>query len=128
MYKKPINKFFKLSNGQFLKIMFSYKSSMNSWFMSICVANTKRQCNDCMRKTENSPKVLYGKITGKKLGTEALLIAKNELLKFETMINSTNIHIMSTSDRLAQIYKYLKRYGYKEKRIAGKSIMYKTIN
>ena len=74
--RNTMGKFFKLSNGQYMKILFSYKKLINSWFMSICVADTKRMCNDCLNKTENSPKILYGKITGKKLGLEPLLIAK----------------------------------------------------
>ena len=132
MRKKSHGKFFKLSNGQYMKILFSYKKLINSWFMSICVADTKRMCNDCLNKTENSPKVLYGKATGKRLGVEALLIAKNELLDFEKVVKNTEIRIIGASDRLNNVYRYLKRYGYEEKEITYnngkvKNVMYKEI-
>ena len=81
--RSEIDKFFKLSNGQWLKIMFSYKSLHNIWFQTIVVGNSKRQCNDCIRKTEFSPKVYYGKSKGNKIGLEAFKIAKDELLNFE---------------------------------------------
>ncbi len=133
MRKKSHGKFFKLSNGQYMKILFSYKKLINSWFMSICVADTKRMCNDCLNKTENSPKILYGKITGKKLGLEPLLIAKNELLELENLISNTEIRITGVSDRLNKSYKYLKRYGYNEKEVVcpngvKKTVLYKKIN
>ena len=115
--RNTMGKFFKLSNGQYMKIVFSYKNSINTWFMTICVADTKRKCNDCINKTENSPKVLYGKATGKRLGVEALLIAKNELLDFEKVVKNTEIRIIGASDRLNNVYRYLKRYGYEEKEI-----------
>ncbi len=115
--RNTMGKFFKLSNGQYMKIIFSYKNSINTWFMTICVADTKRKCNDCINKTENSPKVFYGKATGKKLGVEALLIAKNELLDFEKVVKNTEIRIIGASDRLNNVYRYLKRYGYEEKEI-----------
>lgn len=51
-------------------------------FFIIILANSKRECNDCLNKSSLSPKRIYGKITGRKLGLEALLIAKRELLKF----------------------------------------------
>ena len=130
--RNTMGKFFKLSNGQYMKIIFSYKNSINTWFMNICVADTKRKCNDCINKTENSPKVLYGKTTGKRLGVEALLIAKNELLDFEKVVKNTEIRIIGASDRLNNVYRYLKRYGYEEKEITYndgkvKNVMYKEI-
>ena len=79
-HRNSLDKFFKLSNGQWLKIVFDYKKYFNSWYMDIVIANSKRQCNDCIRKTVLSSKKLYGKVTGNKLGAEALLIAKRELL------------------------------------------------
>ena len=112
--RTEIDKFFKLSNGQWLKVMFSYKSLHNIWFETIVVGNSKRQCNDCIRKTEFSPKVYYGKSKGNKLGLEAFKIAKDELLKFEKTIYNTQINIVGASERLLNIYKYLKRYGYEE--------------
>ena len=115
--RNTMGKFFKLSNGQYMKIIFSYKNSINTWLMTICVADTRRKCNDCINKTENSPKVLYGKATGKRLGVEALLIAKNELLDFEKVVKDTEIRIIGASDRLNNVYRYLKRYGYEEKEI-----------
>ena len=130
--RNTMGKFFKLSNGQYMKIIFSYKNSINTWFMTICVADTKRKCNDCIRKTEFSPKVKYGRATGKKLGLEAFRIALRELLEFETTIHNTQINIVGASDRLNSIYKYLKRYGYKEHKYEnnGKmvSLMFKKIN
>ena len=107
--RNTMGKFFKLSNGQYMKIIFSYKNSINTLFMTICVAGTKRKCNDCINKTENSPKVLYGKVTGKRLGVEALLIAKNELLDFEKVVKNTEIRIIGASDRLNNVYRYLKQ-------------------
>ena len=115
MRRKSCGKFFRLSNGQYMKIQFSYKSLLNAWFMSICVANTKRQCNDCMNKTENSPKVMYGKVTGRRLGAEPFLIAKNELMELEKLVSDTEIRIVGTSERLNKVYRYLKKYGYEEK-------------
>ena len=89
--KNNICKFFKLSNGQWLKVVFEYKNTLNGWFFIIILANSKRECNDCLNKSSLSPKRIYGKITGRKLGLEALLIAKRELLKFEDRVNIKNI-------------------------------------
>jgi len=85
-----------------------------------------------VNKTENSPKVFYGKTTGKKLGVEALLIARDELLDFEKAVKNTEIRIIGASDRLSSVYRYLKRYGYQEKEITYnngkvKNVMYKEI-
>ena len=126
-----INKFFKLENGQWLKIVFSYKSKINIWFMSIVVANSKRQCNDCIRKGEHSPKVIYGHNTGNRCGIEPFKIALRELLEIETKIHNTRINIVGASNRLNNIYKYLKRYGYTQynyiKNNKEISLMYKEI-
>lgn len=112
--RRGIDKFFKLSNGQWLKIVFSYNSLHKVWFETIVVGNSKRQCNDCLRKTEFSPKVYYGQSIGRGVGLEAFKIARDELLKFEKTIHNTQINIVGASERLLNIYKYLKRYGYKE--------------
>jgi hypothetical protein len=112
--RKEIDKFFKLSNSQWIKIIFSYNSFHKVWFETIVVADTKRKCNDCVRKTEFSPKVKYGQATGKRIGIEPFKIALKELLKFEKTIHNTQINIVAASDRLLNIYKYLKRYGYIE--------------
>jgi hypothetical protein len=130
--RSELDKFFKLSNGQWLKVIFSYKTQHNIWFETIVVADTKRKCNDCIRKTEFSPKVKYGRSTGNKLGLEAFKIALKELLAFEQTIHNTQINIVGASDRLNSIYKYLKRYGYEEYQYEknGKlvSLMFKKIN
>lgn len=110
--KYEFNKFFKLSNGQWLKIIFSRKTKINIWFETIVVANSKRQCNDCVRKTEHSPKVTYSHSTGKKLGLEAFRIALHSLLEFEKTVHDTQINIVGASDRLNNVYRYLSRYGY----------------
>ena len=110
--RTEINKFFKLKNGQWLKIIFSYESKKNIWFMTIVATNSKRRCNDCIRKTEHSPKVIYGHNTGNRCGIEPFVIALRELLKFESTIHNTQINIVGASDRLNNIYKYLKRYRY----------------
>ena len=129
--RSELDKFFKLSNGQWLKIVFSYKSQYKIWFETIVVADTKRKCNDCIRKTEFSPKVTYSHSTGNKLGLEAFRIALRELLNFEKTIHNTQINIVGASDRLNGIYKYLKRYGYEEHEYEknGKmvSLMFKKI-
>lgn len=136
--RNGISKFFKLSNGQWLKILFTCSkdiysnTSNNIWFETIVVANTKRKCNDCINKTEYSPKVIYGHSTGDKLGLEALEIALHELLEFEKCIHNTQINIVGASNRLNNVYKYLKRYGYIEydyiKNNKQVSLMYKKIN
>lgn len=130
--RSELDKFFKLSSGQWLKVVFSYQSQYKIWFQTIVVADTKRKCNDCIRKTEFSPKVKYGRVTGKKLGLEAFKIALRELLDFEKIVHNTQINIVGASDRLNNIYKYLSRYGYKEYKYEknGKlvSLMYKEIN
>lgn len=41
-------------------------------------------------------------------------IALRELLEFEKSLRNTQINILGASDRLSNIYKYLKRYGYVE--------------
>lgn len=115
------DKFFKLSNGQWLKVIFSYKTKCNEWIETIVVANTKRKCNDCVRKTEFSPKVNYGKLTGKKLGLEAFKISLTELLSFEKTVHNTQINIEGANDRLKNIYSYLKRYGYEEYQYQSKT-------
>lgn len=51
---------------------------------------------------------------GRGVGLEAFKIARDELLKFEKTIYNTQINIVGASERLLNIYKYLKRYGYKE--------------
>jgi len=129
--RTEVSKFFKLSNDQWLKIVFSFKSQHNIWFETIVVANTKRKCNDCINKTEFSPKVIYGHSTGNKIGLEAFRIALKELLEFEKTIHNTQINIVGASERLTGIYKYLKRYGYEEYEYPYKSrtrqMMYKKI-
>jgi hypothetical protein len=125
-------KFFKLNNGQWLKIIFSYANEINVWFMTICVANSKRQCNDCTRKTEFSPKIFYGHITGNRLGLEALMISLRSLLEFEKTIKNCEIRIVGASDRLTNIYKRLTKYGYSVKTIKysngkEKEIIYKMV-
>ena len=109
---KVIKKFIKLSNSQYLKIGFYYNKQRNAWYTGICIANTKRQCNDCFTKTIYSPKSLYGKMTGKNIGLEGLLIAKKELLEFEKTISNTKIIIEPSTDRLIKSYRYLERLGY----------------
>ena len=104
--------FFKLKNGQWLKIVFEYKSKINIWFMTIVVANSKRQCNDCINKTEFSPKVTYGHLTGNKCGLEPFKIALKELLKFEKTVHNCEISVVGASERLSNIYRRLTRYGY----------------
>lgn len=108
--RTEINKFFKLKNGQWLKISFSYKSKINIWFMSIVVANSKRQCNDCIRKTKHSPKVTYGHITGNRCGIEPFIIALRELLEFEKKVYNCEISVVGASERLSNIYRRLTRY------------------
>lgn len=111
---KKFSKFHKLKNNQWLKVSFFYNKKQNIWFQTIVVAKTKRKCNDCIRKTEYSPKVFYGQVTGNNTGIEALRIALKELLEFENKIKHTQINIVGASDRLNKIYKYLKRYGYQD--------------
>lgn len=119
--RTEINKFFKLKNGQWLKISFSYTSKINIWFMSIVVANSKRQCNDCIRKGEYSPKVIYGHSTGNRCGIEPFRIALRELLEFEKKVHNCEIRICGASDRLINIYQRLTRYGYESKDIKYKN-------
>lgn len=129
---KKINKFIKLSNNQYLKIVFTYGKQCNIWGMDIVVGDTKRQCNDCLNKSSNSPKITYGKITGRGIGLEAIKLAKDELISFEKSITyDTTIKIIGASKRLCKVYSYLKRYGYNErysnKNGIEKTIMYKKI-
>lgn len=123
-----LDKFFKLSNNQYLKIRFSYVNTHNIWNMNIIVANTKRKCNDCFNKTRKSPKVLFGRHTGRKLGIEALKIAKDELLKFEKSIYDTQINILGATKELEKVYTYLARYGYIKHIENNKQVMFKKIN
>ena len=129
--RKGKDHFFKLKNGQWMKVTFYYKKKYNIWFETIVVANSKRQCNDCMRKIEHSPKVIYGHSTGKRLGIEAFKIALDELLKFEKTVHNTQINIVGASDRLNKIYRRLTRYGYTQfdyiKNEKNVSMMYKKI-
>lgn len=131
IFRYRLSKFFKLKNNQWLKILFSYNKKKNIWFISVVVANTKRLCNDCLNKSEFSPKLLYGKITGKRLGIEALKISLKELLHLEKYIHDTQINVIGANDRLSNCYKYLKRYGYKQfdyiKFGKNVSLMYKKI-
>ena len=107
-----VNKFFKLKNGQWLKIVFAYESKINIWFMTIVVANSKRQCNYCINKTELSPKITYGQITGSGCGLEPFKIALKELLEFEKTVHNCEISVVGASERLSNIYRRLTRYGY----------------
>lgn len=129
--KKSISNFYKLSNGQWLKVLFTYNNKQNIWFETIIIGNSKRKCNDCHRKTESSPKVYYGRSIGLKNGVESFAIALKELLKFEKTISNTQINIVGASDRLNKIYTRLERYGYKKhiyiKNNKKVSVMYKII-
>ena len=129
-HRNSIDKFFKLSNKQWLKIIFSYKNTFHSWYMDIIVSNSKRQCNDCLRKSVLSSKKLYGKVTGNKLGVEALLIAKRELLNFEKTLHNTKIKIFGFNNRLINIYeKELVKHGYKTRfNERGRKYLIKYIN
>ncbi len=49
---RVIKKFIKLSNSQYLKIGFYYNKQRNAWYTGICIADTKRQCNDCGAQTK----------------------------------------------------------------------------
>ena len=110
--RTSVSRFFKLKNGQWLKIAFTCKSKTNIWFMTIVVANSKRQCNDCINKPEFSPKVIYGQSTGNKCGLEPFKIALKELLKFEKTVHNCEISVVGASERLSNIYRRLTRYGY----------------
>ncbi|CAB1242806.1 conserved hypothetical protein [Clostridiaceae bacterium BL-3] len=112
-----MGKFFKLKNGQWLKILFSYCSNENVWYMTIVVSDSKRQCNDCIRKTENSPKVFFGQYTGRKAGLEPFIIALRELKTLEQTVSNCEIRVSGASSRLKNIYKWLIWYGYKIKNI-----------
>lgn len=129
--KKKISKFYKINN-QYLKIVFTYNTKYQVWFQNIVVAKTKRKCNDCIFKSEKSPKKLYGRCTGNKLGIQPFKIALKELLEFEKTVHNTQINIVGASQRLNDVYKYLSRYGYKEYSYLkdGKThtLMYKEIN
>ena len=131
--RRPMGKFFKLKNGQWLKVVFSYVSSnkSNIWYMSIVIGNTKRQCNDCFCKTEKSPKILFGKCTGRKAGLEPFIIALKELKNLEKTVHNCEIQIIGASDRLKNVYKWLMRYGYKIKNIQNFNrdieILYKAV-
>ena len=93
---------------------YEYKNILNGWFFIIILANSKRECNDCLNKSSLSAKRIYGKITSRKLGLEILLISKRELLKFENRVNNTKILINGANERLQGIYeRALKKYGYK---------------
>lgn len=131
MQRKNINKFFRLKNGQWLKIQFNYYSSENVWLMVICVANSKRECNDCVRKTESSPKVFFGHHTGNKAGLEPFLIALKSLLEFEKTVSNCEISISGFNSRLQNIYKRLIRYGYKVQKYKfpneDREIIYKNV-
>ena len=107
-----VSRFFKLKNRQWLKIVFAYKSKINIWFMTIVVANSKRQCNDCINKTELSPKITYRHLTGNKCGLEPFKIALKELLEFEKTVHNCEISVVGASERLSNIYRRLIRYGY----------------
>lgn len=113
--RNNISKFFKLKNNQWLKIEFSYHKKYNIWYETAIIADSKRQCNDCLNKSSNSSKRLYGKVTGNKLGLDGLKIALKELLNFEKTIHNTSISIIGANSRLNNIYKhYLIKYGYIE--------------
>ena len=107
-----VSRFFKLKNRQWLKIVFAYESKINIWFMTIVVANSKRQCNDCINKTELSPKITYRHLTGNKCGLEPFKIALKELLEFEKTVHNCEISVVGASERLSNIYRRLTRYGY----------------
>jgi len=128
---KNISKFFKLKNNQWLKILFNYYSIENSWYMTIVVSNTKRKCNDCINKSNKSPKNFFGKCTGQKLGLEPFVISLNELNKFEKSVHNCKIIILGENNRLQNIYKRLIKYDYKIKNIKGfnkkREILYKKI-
>jgi hypothetical protein len=133
IHKNYIQQFIKLSNGQWMKILFNHwirrEEPSSCWTMSIVVANSKRQCNDCLNKTEYSPKVIYGQQTGHKLGLEPFLIALKSLHEFEKLVDNCEIHITPANKKLKKTYSYLQRYGYKTINEKNKKIIYsKYIN
>lgn len=108
-------KFFKLSDGKWLKIVFrlyhGYKQ--NSWYVTIVVAKTRRKCNDSIRKTAHSPKNLRYRSTGGKVGIEALRLALQEILNFETRLKIGDEIVIEGSDAKRQrVYAWLTRYSY----------------
>lgn len=135
MHRTYLQEFIKLSNGQWMKITFLHwirrEKPSSCWAMSIVVANSKRQCNDCDRKTEMSPKVVYGQQTGRNLGIEPFKVALESLHEFEGLVNNCEIHITPASERLRKVYSYLKRYGYKDiinnSKNGNKLIYYKIV-
>lgn len=104
----------KLSNGQWLRIHYHYNKKDKCWMMMIVVENSKRQCNDCIKKTAKSPKVIYGKSTGQKLGLEPFSHALKSLCEFEKLIPKSAIRITPSNERLFKLYGRLKRYGFEE--------------
>jgi hypothetical protein len=123
-YKKGLQEFIQLKNGQYMKILYQYfKNNRNTkiWGMDVIVANSKRMCNDCIRKTRNSPKNIYGHKTGRNLGLQPFKIALESLRNFEKTIDNGVIVIRPASKELEKIYLYLKKYGYKEKIILKKN-------
>lgn len=105
---RSFDKFFLLSNGQYLKIDFR-EYDKEYWNVSIVIADSKRKCNDALRKSFSSPKNIYGRVTG--TGTnvgEILRIAKSSVKNFEEWVSHHNrgkkIRIYAANHRLMKIY------------------------
>ena len=115
--KHGITKTIKLNN-RYMKIEFTHSKQFKMWFMTIVVSKSKRQCNDCLNKTESSPKLIYGQRTQNNLGIQPLVIALKELIQFEKTVEpGQQIRIIGASDRLKKIYTRLFKYGYYAKMI-----------
>ena len=115
--RTEVSKFYKLQNGQWLKIVFASFSRGSRWFMDICVADSKRKCNDCIHKPSKSPKRVFGEHTGNNAGLEPFIIALKSLLAFELTVKNTEIRILGFNSKLTHIYSRLVRYGYTVKTV-----------
>ncbi|MCT4612250.1 MAG: hypothetical protein N4A47_02650 [Clostridia bacterium] len=109
--KKYVQHFDINNNGKYLKTVFEYNKLKNMWDAYIVCANTKRDCNDCIRKSELSPKVFYGQKTGSK-NSGNINIFEKYISEFIKSHPDAKIAVKPVSKRLIDKYSFVLNYGF----------------
>ena len=125
IHRRCTRKHFTLSNGQHMGIYIMEKKfrvmndadpnyNFTAWEVGLCIANTRRQCNDWYERSEKNKrgKMVINRQTGN-CGLEGMRIAYNVVKDLQKSVDSNDIiSIRWCNDKRKRAYAYLKRLGF----------------
>lgn len=94
-------------NGLWLKTVFKFDKKIKRYFTYVVCSKSKRKINDCISKTDRSPKNFYNKKTGG-IKSNNMDIFKNILVNF-----NKKVRVSPASKRLAIKYQFLLNLGFR---------------